>query len=128
MAAVEPIWCDYACIGLRIQQGAEVRTQTGDMLRPSCEWIDGRKTRRKLVGTAAFYISGLSLDRAKVTEILAAMDAHGYRLWSDSRLVVIGGDGAWGDDMPERFASAIINARLVTVIADGSAATAHARR
>ena len=112
--ALRLIWMDYEYIGLRMQRGAEKRTRIGAMLRPSHEWVDERKLRRKMRGTAGFQI--YSLD--KIDRVLDAMQRHGYNPDSENeRLVVIGtNDGAWGEDMPEKYATAFIGAQLLAIV------------
>jgi hypothetical protein len=113
LEAVTPVWLEYEWIGLRIQSGAECRTKIGQTLRPSSEWVDGTKTRRKLSGTAAFCFR----DIDDIPKVLATMQQWGYVLRNGDRLVVVGSnDGCNGDDMPERYASAITNAVLLAVI------------
>jgi hypothetical protein len=116
-AAIAPIWHDYDYIGLRVQCPVEAAgTKVGSKLRRSFERPDDVKGRR-LSGTAAFYLSSnLDLELPRVWE---EMQRLGYTPESQfSRLVVIGSnDGADCEDMPERYAIAIKNAKLLAVIA-----------
>jgi len=111
--AVTDHWLDCEYIGIRAQDGAEIRTKVGDALRPSCEWVDGNKTRRKLPGTAAFYVAEIS----KVEAVVEAMRRHGYL--NSRRIVIVGSDtGCNGADMPERYASAFRDARILAIVGD----------
>lgn len=113
--AVNAVWTDYDGIALRLQSGAEMRSKVGDALRPSNHWIDGRKTRRKMAGTACFYIH--SLDN--MDKVLDAMCRHGYSPRLGGRIVVIGsndGTDSDGESMPEAHARALRNAILLVVV------------
>lgn len=115
-SAVDAVWTDYDCIGLRLQSGAEMRTKIGQVLRPSNHWVDGVKTRRKMRGTACFYIHRIG----DVARVLDALCHHGYSPRNDSgRLVVIGsnrGTDADSEQMPEAYSVALREAVLLAVI------------
>lgn len=115
-AAVESAWTDYEGIALRLQFGAEIRTKVGQTLRPSSHWIDGTKTRKKMTGTACFYISRLE----DIAPVLDAMCACGYAPRNGfGRLVVIGsndGTDCDGESMPEPHARALRNAVLLAKV------------
>jgi hypothetical protein len=113
LAALEPVWEDHEFIAVRSQFDGELRTKIGQELRQSSEWIDGRKTRRKMVGTAGFAIN--DMDHDEVAKVAKAMIRWGYYVpgW---RIVVIGGPSAWGEDMPEHFALAVVDAKLLAVV------------
>ena len=116
-AAIEPFWLDYDYIGLRVQCPVEAkRTRVGSRLRPSHEWVDGDKTRRKMCGTAAFGLRDLNRE---LPLVWAEMQRLGYvQNGQFARLVVIGSnDGSYREDMPERYATAIQNAVLLAVAA-----------
>ena len=116
-AAIEPFWLDYDYIGLRVQCPVEAkRTRVGSKLRPSHEWVDGDKTRRKMCGTAAFGLRDLNRE---LPLVWAEMQRLGYvQNGQFARLVVIGSnDGSSREDMPERYATAIQNAVLLAVAA-----------
>ena len=116
-ASIEPFWLDYDYIGLRVQCPVEAkRTRVGSKLRPSHEWVDGDKTRRKMCGTAAFGLRDLNLE---LPLVWAEMQRLGYvQNGQFARLVVIGSnDGSYCEDMPERYATAIQNAVLLAVVA-----------
>ena len=113
MQILDPIWLDHDYIAIRSQDGPEKRTKEGTALRASSEWIDGRKTRRKMAGTAGFLLTDLS----SLARVIESMVCNGY--WrTGNRIVLIAGTGAWGDDMPERYATAIRDATLVAVVGD----------
>ena len=116
-AAIAPIWHDYDYIGLRVQCPLEAAgTKVGSKMRRSFERNDGDKGRR-LIGTAAFYLSS-NLD-LELPLVWAEMQRLGYTPDGQFyRLVVIGSnDGADCEDMPERYATAIKNAKLLAVVA-----------
>lgn len=116
ISAVDAVWTDYDCIGLRLQSGAEMRTKIGQALRPSNHWVDGVKTRSKMRGTACFCIHRLE----DVARVLDEMCGHGYSPRNDSgRLVVIGsnrGTDSDSEQMPEVYAVALREAVLLAVI------------
>ena len=108
-------WEDNPEVAIRVQRGREAKVGgVGSELRPSSEWIEGEKTRNKLPGTAGFRVP----DPKYLPDIIDSMKRNGYKLRSGDRLVLIGGDRAWDADMPEEYASAIRNARILHVFED----------
>lgn len=110
---------DHDCVALRVQTPAESkRTRPGSALRPSHEWIDGNKTRRRMVGTAGFLLPCKRVEamlEADVLPILDGMQRWGYSVDGTAyvRLVLIAGHGAHGEDMAEPHAAAIRDAVMV---------------
>lgn len=112
----------YEYIGLRLQRDAETRTKVGSTLRPSSHWIDGRKTRRKLAGTAAFILRNklvANMTEADIAPVVGFMNCRGYvPLIPGDRIVLVGSeclDTEPGSEMPEDYAASFKDAKLLSV-------------
>jgi hypothetical protein len=102
-------------VGIRVQRGREASVGgVGTKLRPSSEWVDGNKTRRKLSGTAGYSVA----DADQLPEILKIMAREGHTVDATDRLVVIQGTQSHDDGMAELYGRTFVDAVIVAVIND----------
>jgi len=98
-------WMDY---GVRVIPKNQKTPKVGDVLNPSYEWIDGKRTRNKLQGTSTIGIKADSIERS-------LKDLHNppfNEYWGDDIVLVRGERKGSGADAGETI---IKNAEVVAI-------------